>query len=174
MQTARQVVLAAALVAGGYLAARYTGFWLLYPFYGVALIAMSRVDLRERRIPNRIVYLAILVALGAGVVRPGWPASLAGGLATGALFLAPVLIFGSRRAGIGDVKLGLFVGLALGFSWSLYWALLVAFGSGLVVGLAGILLKKWDRKSLLPFGPFLALGMGVAMLIRVLQAGSVG
>jgi prepilin signal peptidase PulO-like enzyme (type II secretory pathway) len=110
--------------------------------------------------------------LGAGVVQPGWPSSLLGGLATAALFLLPVLIFGSQRAGIGDVKLGLFVGLVLGFSTSLYWALLIAFGSGLLVGLVGILLKKWDRKSLLPFGPFLALGMVVATIFQVTGAGA--
>jgi len=126
--------------------------------------------LRERRIPNQIVYPLIPVAFGANVERLGWPSALLGGLIAGTVFLVPVLILGSRRAGIGDVKLGVFLGVALGFSWWLYVALLIAFTSGFLVGLVGIILHKWDRKSLMPFGPFLAFGMIVMMVVQ-LQSG---
>lgn len=72
------------------------------------------------------------------------------------------------RPGSGDVKLGLLIGLVLGLSWALYGAVVVAFGGALLAGLVGILLKRWDRRSMLPFGPFLALGMIAGLLIQAL------
>ena len=62
------------------------------------------------------------------------------------------------------MKLAFFIGLIFGFSMTLYWALFVGFGSAALVGLVGILLRKMSRKSLLPFGSFLALG-AIAFLI---------
>lgn len=164
---AGQVLLGVGLVVAGYLAAGHTGGWLLYPYYLASLAAIAWVDLRERRIPNRIVCPAILVALGAAIGRPGWQTSLAGGVAMAALLWLPAWI-AKLRPGSGDVKLGLLIGLVLGLSWALYGAVVVAFGGALLAGLVGILLKRWDRRSMLPFGPFLALGMIAGLLIQAL------
>jgi len=158
------------LAAGGVLAvASYlaAGFFPPYVFhlaYLVALTAVAYSDLRERRIPNCIIYPAILVALGAMFRFPGWGSALLGGAAAALVFIVPVFIYGPDRAGIGDVKLAFFIGLIFGLSKTLYWALFAGFGSAALVGLVGILLRKMSRKSLLPFGSFLAFG-AVACLI---------
>ena len=75
-----------------------------------------------------------------------------------------VLILFAFRMRFAPVRKRIFIGLIFGFSPDLYWALLVGCGGAALVGLVGILLRKMGRKSLLPFGSFLALG-AIALLI---------
>jgi len=170
-ESALKLAAGGVLAVASYLAAGFLPQNVFYMAYIVVLIAVAYSDFRERRIPNRVIYPAILVALGAmfhfipGWGRfPGWGRALLGGMAAALIFIIPVFIYGPERAGIGDVKLAFFIGLIFGFDWPLYWALLVGFGSAALVGLVGILLRKMSRKSLLPFGSFLALG-AIASLI---------
>jgi prepilin signal peptidase PulO-like enzyme (type II secretory pathway) len=164
--TAGYLLLAALSGLASFLLSAFLDRYVFYLLYIVVLVAVSYKDLRERRIPNLIIYPAIVVALGAMFRFPGWQTALAGGLAAGVLFIVPVFIFGPARAGLGDVKLAFFIGLILGFSYALYWALFIAFAAGTLVGVVGILRGALSRKSLLPFGPFLALGAAVILVIR--------
>ena len=142
--------------------------FVLWGGYVAVLIAIGYKDFRERRIPNRLVYPAILVALGAMFHFPGWQSALLGG-AVAALFLAlPVVILGPSRAGVGDVKLALFVGLILGYSYALYGAMFIAFGGAALVGLVGIALRMLTRRSLLPFGVFLAIGTIIMLVLQMI------
>ena len=152
------------LAVASYLAAGFLPPYVFYLAYLVALTAVAYSDLRERRIPNRIIYPAILVALGAMFCFPGWRGALLGGAVAALLFLIPVFIYGPERHGIGDVKLAFFIGLIFGFSITLLQALFVGVSSAALVGLVGILLRKMSLKSSLPFGSFLALG-AIAFLI---------
>lgn len=158
------------LAVASYLAAGFFPRYVFYLAYIAVLIAVAYSDYRTRLIPNRIIYPAILVALGAMFHFPdwgrfpGWGIALLGGVSAALFFVVPVFIYGPEQAGIGDVKLAFFIGLIFGVSRSLYWALLVGFVSTALVGLVGILLRKMGRKSLLPYGPFLALG-AIALLI---------
>jgi len=170
-ESALKLAAGGVLAVASYLAAGFLPQNVFYMAYIVVLIAVAYSDFRERRIPNRIIYPAILVALGAmfhfvpGWGRfPGWGRALLGGMAAALIFIIPVFIYGPEQAGIGDVKLAFFIGLIFGLSKTLYWALFVGFGSAALVGLVGILLRKMSRKSLLPFGSFLALG-AIARLI---------
>ena len=163
-ESALKLAAAGVLAVASYLAAGFLPPYVFYLAYLVVLIAVAYSDFRERRIPNRIIYPAILVALGAMFRFPGWSSALLGGAVAALVFIVPVFIYGPERAGIGDVKLAFFIGLIFGFSMTLYWALFVGFGSAALVGLVGILLRKMSRKSLLPFGSFLALG-AIAFLI---------
>ncbi len=155
------------LLAAGYLAGRFLPLPILHVIYGAALALMAYHDLRRRRVPNVISYQAILFALGAAVTAPGGPgpALLAAAVAALAM-LIPVAVYGAQRAGMGDVKLALFIGLILGWSPALFWAAFVAFVSAAMVSLAGILLGRLTFKSSVPFGPFMALGACIALLIR--------
>ncbi|MDH4135395.1 MAG: A24 family peptidase [Anaerolineae bacterium] len=170
-ESALKLAASGVLAVASYLAADRLPPFVFYLAYIVVLIAVAYNDLRERRIPNRIIYPAILVALGAMFYHfpdwgrfPGWGIALLGGVAAALVFTVPVFIYGPDRAGIGDVKLAFFIGLIFGFSVPLLWALLIGSGSAALVGLVGILLRKMGRKSLLPFGSFLALG-AIARLI---------
>jgi leader peptidase (prepilin peptidase)/N-methyltransferase len=156
-ESALKLVAGGVLTVASYLAADLLPPFVFYLAYIVVLTAVAYSDLRERRIPNRIIYPATLVALGAMFHHfpdwgrfPGWGIALLGGVAAALVFIVPVLTF--------------FIGLIFGLSVPLLWALLIGTGSAALVGLVGILLRKMGRKSLLPFGSFLALG-AIARLI---------
>ena len=64
--------------------------------------------------------------------------------------------------GLGDVKLGAVLGLYLGPA--VVAALLVAFATGAVAGLAVLVRHGWAaRARALPFAPFLSIGALIAL-----------
>jgi len=133
------------------------------PFAAI-LLAVAGIDLKHKIVPNRIVAPAALYGLGASaLVRPGELPELL--LAGGGAFLVLLLAALARPGGMGmgDVKLGGVMGLYLGLS--VLPAMLVAFLTGSLVGLAIIVRHGSEgRKRGVPFAPFLALG-GVAALL---------
>jgi leader peptidase (prepilin peptidase)/N-methyltransferase len=135
--------------------------WL--PFAAV-LIAVAGIDLDHRIIPNRIVVPAAVWGLVATILfRPGNvdDGLIAGAAAFLALFLAALAY--PAGMGMGDVKLAGVMGLYLGSAVAP--AMLVAFLSGSIVGLAIVAREGRDaRKKGVPFGPFLALGGLIGLL----------
>ena len=134
--------------------------------YVLVLIAVSYWDIRQNRIPNRIIYPAIAVALLAMWYAPGWRSALVGGLVGMVPMIIPVFIYGPDRAGIGDVKLALFIGLILGFP-SVLLALFIAFALATVAGIIGVASKRLTWKSSIPLGPYLAAGAIVCLLLSL-------
>jgi leader peptidase (prepilin peptidase)/N-methyltransferase len=129
------------------------------------LAAITLTDLEQRIIPNRILLVgAILCLMIAAPTDPsGLPERLiAAAVAGGALFL--VVLAYPKGMGLGDVKLTATMGLFLGRAVAP--AVLVALFTGSFVGL--VLIARHGaaaRKMAIPFGPFLALGGVVAMLV---------
>lgn len=130
------------------------------------LAAVSVVDWEVRRIPNRVVLPAAAFTVAAvWVLHPDeLRASLiAGGLAF-LFFWFPAFFAPSRTVGMGDAKLALLVGLGLGGD-ALLGFFITSFAAG-GVALALILMRGSEaRKIGLPFGPFLALGAAVALIV---------
>jgi leader peptidase (prepilin peptidase) / N-methyltransferase len=129
------------------------------------LVAVAFIDLDLQVIPNKIVYpAAVWGVVSAALIRlSDLPALLAWG-AGAFLFLFIAALVYPGGMGMGDVKLGGVMGLYLGSS--VLPALLVAFLSGSVVGIT--LMARHGakaRKMGVPFGPFLALGGIVALLV---------
>jgi leader peptidase (prepilin peptidase)/N-methyltransferase len=135
--------------------------WL--PFAAV-MIAVAGIDLDHRVIPNKVVAPAAIWGLVATVLfRPDNidDSLIAGGIAFAALLLTAVAY--PAGMGMGDVKLAGVMGIYLGSGVAP--AMLVAFLSGSIVGLAIIAREGRDaRKKAVPFGPFLALGGLVGIL----------
>jgi leader peptidase (prepilin peptidase)/N-methyltransferase len=130
-------------------------------FFCAVLVAISAIDLEHRIIPNRIVLPATVVVLVANTARdlsPEWAlAALAG---SGFLFAAALAY--PAGMGMGDVKLALLMGAALGRTVSV--ALMVGMIAALVPSL--VLFARHGakaRKMGIPFGPFLAIGSVVAL-----------
>lgn len=71
------------------------------------------------------------------------------------------LITKGKGMGMGDIKFALFMGLILGYP-NIMVAFYVAFIVGAIYGLGLIIFKKANKKSQVPFGPFLVLGTLVA------------
>src|SRR5439155_14772199 len=93
-------------------------------FFICVLVAISRVDLERRIIPNRIVLPAwIAVLLAHLAIHPGhWLEWLVASFGAGLFFLVVALAY-PGGLGMGDVKLALLIGAALG--WAVVAALLL-------------------------------------------------
>ncbi len=88
--------------------------------------------------------------------------SIASALLIGGFFLALIIITKGKGMGGGDVKLGAFMGLSLGFPNSLV-AVMFAFITGALVSIVLIILKKKYFGQSIPFGPFLVVGSLIAL-----------
>jgi leader peptidase (prepilin peptidase)/N-methyltransferase len=137
---------------------------LLLPFAAM-LITVADIDLEHRIVPNKILLpMAAWAVVASAVVRPDALIELlAAGAAAFTLLLVAALIHPAGM-GMGDVKLAGVMGLYLGAS--IAPALLVAFLSGSIVGVA-LLVRHGasGRKRGIPFAPFLALGGIVGLLV---------
>lgn len=138
--------------------------------FALVLGVLSQVDLRERRLPNRIVgpLAAATTAwvVGYGLVdgdgrRVGWAvvAGVVGSLALLLLSLAGPL-------GMGDIKLAFPIGMLAG--WLGADAVRATIGVTAISGalVAGALLVAGrGRRHTLPYGPFMALGSLAGILL---------
>lgn len=75
----------------------------------------------------------------------------------GMFFYLLILVTRGKGMGGGDLKLGVFLGLAFGFPYSLV-VLMLSFLLGSLFGISSILAGKKKFGQTIPFGPFLSLG----------------
>lgn len=130
-------------------------------FFCVVLVVVSATDLRARIVPNVIVIPAAAIVLAANTLlepSPKWALGALG--AAGFLLLAAIVYPGGM--GLGDVKLALLLGAALG--WHVPLGLMLGMFAALVPSL--VLLARHGsaaRKMAIPFAPFLAIGSIVTL-----------
>lgn len=155
---------------------KFSRGWVLIPYLVVfsVLLAVSVVDLRLYRIPDRFVFpglliTMVLVVIASFVVLPSASDAFrvmrfaAVGLLAyfGILFVFHVAY--PRGMGFGDVKLAALMGLSLGWLGGSYFdavnlvliALFIGCVLGIVFGLAWRLVRR--AGGAFPFGPALAL-----------------
>jgi leader peptidase (prepilin peptidase) / N-methyltransferase len=154
------------LVSGLLVAACVLEFGLTFEaaiaaFFCCVLVAISAIDIAHRIVPDKIVLPSTLIVLVAQTIRepsPEWILAAFGA----ALFLFLAALVYPAGMGMGDVKLALLMGAALGKVVSV--ALMVGMVAALVPGV--YLLARHGRaarKMGIPFAPFLALGSIVAL-----------
>jgi prepilin signal peptidase PulO-like enzyme (type II secretory pathway) len=146
---------------------------LIAGFMTVVLVIVAATDLERRMIPNRVMLPATAMVL---VLRfaffPGRSVEfLVAAVGAGLFFLLPNLI-NSRAIGMGDVKLGVFLGAGLGAG--VIGALLAGLISILPFAVAALIRGgSAARKAALPFAPFLAFGTIMILIVpRLLGAGA--
>jgi leader peptidase (prepilin peptidase)/N-methyltransferase len=168
-------------------------FWLVLlacAYFAVMAVRLTVIDVRQHRLPDRIVFPSYAVAgvllLGAVAIHAvaGAPAAAAVPGAEAGLFGVPGLrvvaggaalwlFYFLLRAlyppgmGFGDVKLAGVLGMYLGF---LGWPHVLAgtFAAFLLGGLwsLGLLAsRRGTLKTSIPFGPFMLAGTAVAMMV---------
>jgi leader peptidase (prepilin peptidase) / N-methyltransferase len=151
----------ALLIAGCFLKFGWSADALIGSFFCAVLVAVSATDLERRVIPNKIVLPAAAIVLVANTVAHPSVEWIAAGLG-GSFFLLLAALAYPGGMGMGDVKLALLLGVALGRTVPV--ALAVGMVSALLPSV-GLLIKHGSgaRKMGIPFGPFLALGGVVAL-----------
>ncbi|MCR9203693.1 MAG: prepilin peptidase [Halobacteriovoraceae bacterium] len=141
---------------------QYSGFQIYYYFFYVSVfatfVAMFFIDLKHKLLPNSLnIYLAIIL-FSKVVMNKGYDHWLLGA-AIGVLFPLGVtylfyLLKGQVGLGGGDIKLYGALGLYLGPLGVVHNIFLSCF-LGALVGGSLIVLKVIDRKTPVPFGPFI-------------------
>lgn len=167
-------------------AAYFVGSYLLWPValdtnyaifdfalwlsYGVGLAILFVYDLKWYLLPDRVVWPLValsVVDFVAHGLRIGYtPAQFA---TEAALALAVVsgfygalyVVSKGSWVGFGDVKLGAFMGLVLGWQAAII-SVMLANVIGFLVLLPGLITGKLKRNAQIPFGPFLILGFILA------------
>lgn len=140
------------------------------------LFALACIDLDCRLLPKRIVYpllgaMSVLFVV-ASIATHHWRPLFVGAVWSFAWFAVFLSIYcvSSRLIGFGDVRLGLVLGLGLG--WIGTPAVLFGFFAANLIGAAvGVWLiarKKATRETAVPYGVFLALGAALAVYIPAL------
>lgn len=169
------LVPAANAVLFGVAAVRIGADWALpaYLLFFAALLAISVIDLQLQIIPNRIVYPAIFASvplLAVAALAEHDLSRLGRALAGAALAWLGLLIIhliSPGGMGFGDVRLAFLLGLFLG--WLSYGhvvsGLFLGFLLGALVGVALVALRLRARTDHVPFGPFLAAGAALAVLV---------
>jgi len=146
---------------------------ILYLFFVVCcLIIIFVYDLKHYIIPNKIIYPLIGVTVFWYLVSSLFfqtynLAELLGFLVaafySATFFWIVHTMTDGKGMGMGDVKLGFFMGLFFG-SPQILIALPLSFFIGSIIGIALIIFKRKKFKSEVPFAPFLVSGTFLVML----------
>lgn len=147
---------------------RYDLTWeTLFGVLFVSLLAIITVaDLAYRLIPNRVLLPFFLLFLVGRFFWPYGDASYAGhliGMAAGFLLFFLLALITRGGVGGGDVKLFAVIGMFLSPPL-LILTVFLSSAFGALYGLALLVSKRATRKSMIPFGPFIALGAVTAYL----------
>ena len=146
---------------------------LAYLYFAAISVVLTVIDIDSHKLPNLIVLPSYIVVaallLIASVIYGDFSQLLRaaiGGAALFAAYLIMALVYPGGM-GFGDVKLAGVIGLLLGF---LGWGTLVvgAFSAFLLGGLFGIallVLRRANRKSGIPFGPWMLAGAWLGIFI---------
>jgi leader peptidase (prepilin peptidase) / N-methyltransferase len=153
----------AVLVAACFLQWGWSGRALVNAYFCAALVVLSAIDAERRILPDLIVLPSFVIVLASNIaLEPDraveWVAASLGA----SLFLFLALVAYPKGMGMGDVKLALVLGAALGKAVSV----------GMMIGMLSALVFSvflfaqhgmGARKMYIPFGPFLAFGALVAL-----------
>ncbi|MFF0204117.1 prepilin peptidase [Streptomyces sp. NPDC005017] len=165
--TATALVCAALAAATG--ARPELGVWLLL---APVCVLLAAVDLRVRRLPDPLTLplaAAAVALLGLAALLPEhageWTTSVLGAFALGAGYFVLFLI-NPGGMGFGDVKLALGAGAALGwYGWgTVMLGTFAGFLLGALYGGALVVARRADRRTAIPFGPFLIGGALLGVL----------
>jgi len=147
-------------------------FVLVFEFYSInlfwlvitaLLIVIFIYDLNYLLIPDSVLIIAIILTLFYLFISPVFILNyILSGLGASAFFLIIYLISKGKWIGFGDVKLAILIGLLVGWP-NIIISLFSAFLLGAIIGIGLILTGKKKLKSEVPFGPFLIIGIYIAL-----------
>lgn len=130
--------------------------FLVYAVVAPTLVVITAIDIEHQIIPDVITLPGIALGLIVGIYTIGYADSLLGLFLGGGLFYLLAVLSNGGMGG-GDIKYIAAAGALLGWQKVLLVIFIGAF-LGSLVGLFQIAVQKKSRKSMIPFGPFLAAG----------------
>ncbi len=138
----------------------------------LGLVILLVYDLRWMLLPNKIVYLLIIVAIAqiliSGIARHDIARiynPLLGGLIISGIFYAIFAISKGMWIGGGDVKLGFLLGIIGGGSLQAIAIIFIASVLGSIITIPMVMNKKIKVQSKVPFGPFLIIAGIIIKLV---------
>lgn len=141
----------------------YSFFYLVYLiFIFYILLGITIADFKHYLVPDSlvipgIVVSALFVLTSYNFIYGDYKSYFLSGLGAAGFFASLILITRGKGLGWGDVKLGLLMGLFLGWPKILV-AVYLAFLTGSLVGVILILAGKKKFGQTIPFAPFLVWG----------------
>jgi prepilin signal peptidase PulO-like enzyme (type II secretory pathway) len=137
---------------------------LIWWIFAAFLIIIFVYDLRYYLILDKVSLPAIILAFIANLfLGHSWLNLLIAALLAGGFFLAQFVFSQGKWIGGGDIRLGLLMGMMLGWPHILT-GLFLAYVLGAIVGLFLIAIGKKTLSSKVPFGTFLTLAILVTLL----------
>ncbi|HUC89833.1 MAG TPA: prepilin peptidase [Patescibacteria group bacterium] len=144
-------------------------FWLIFI---IGFTALALYDLKWFLLPDVIIFP--LVALAFLQVAGDWllfdhswrmlPGPAIGAAVISGIFYFLYAVSKGKWIGFGDVKLAIILGLLAGSAMKSLLVMLIASLAGTFIALPMVIQGKADRKSHLPFGPLLIVGMIIVQL----------
>ncbi len=141
--------------------------------FGLYILVLSAavVDMKRKIIPNILIICGIVFRVliyvyefvSGADMKTILINDLIGSL-IGFVFLGLVSVISKGALGFGDAKLFGIIGMTAG-SFCTYSTLLISLVISLAVSLISIIAKKMDRKASFPFGPCIAAGYVVSVLL---------
>lgn len=135
--------------------------------YIVLLTVVIVCDLRYRVIPNKVVYPGLAIALACSWFNIGIIS-----LSIGAVVMLVIIGLLPRmfriKVGMGDVKLGILIGLMVGYPLIVVNMFIIGIAS-ILLGIFVLFVKHWKSTDMMPFGAIMA----IACILTILFGGDI-
>lgn len=143
--------------------------FILLGIHLFALIFTFFYDLLYYEISDVILIPAIVIALLQTVLPPNtiFPTLLQGLIGASIpliIFMLQIVLSKGKWLGLGDLRIGLYMGLLLGIEKTVL-ALIITYMLGALIAIILLVSKKATKKTPLPFGPFLVSGTIIALFL---------
>jgi len=170
-----QGVVTGAVLAG--LAVRFGATVALaaYAVVGIALVAISVIDVESHKVPNRILYPAAFIATPLLVIEAAmdnrwgslWHAAAAAAIGFVALFLVHLAY--PKGMGFGDVRLAGLIGGAAGWMGfrAAFLAFFLMFLLGSIGGILQLAVTGGNRRTAIGFAPYMAAGTLIVVIFTM-------
>lgn len=142
---------------------KYSGrVGLLVNLLFIVLANITFIDFKYLEIPDTYNFIVLILGI-LNVVFMGNLSFMITGIISFVLFFM-ISVFSGGALGGGDIKLSL--GLGMFFILSQYLTFIMyTFGVGAILAFGLLLLKKRKKEDQIPFGPFMAIGAVIAVLL---------
>jgi len=135
--------------------------WLWQSGMFIVLLFILFYDLRYKEIHDGVMIPGIIFAALASFFIGDPIHSFIGGIIGLTFFALQYFATKGRAIGAGDMRIGAFIGLMLGWHFTIV-AIVISYIFGSIVSIVLLLSKKATGKTALPLGPFLVGGTTVA------------